>query len=205
MDGTLVDGKFINAVWHEGIPRLYSKKKGISFEEASAYTEREYEKVGDQRMEWYDIKYWFRLFDLGHEWSTLMDEFRPLISAYPEVSQVLSELHPKHELIVISNATREFLEPVLEETRLRGYFNKIFSCTSDFAQVKKSPEFYSGICDILRIEPSQLLHVGDNVQFDYLVPKQLGVKAFLLDRKNQADGEHVIGSLSELIRKISVT
>lgn len=203
VDGTLVDGKFIDAVWHKGIPELYARKNGISFEESAAYAEKEYDKVGDQRIEWYDIKYWFRFFNLGDDWTNLMAEFRPLISIYPEVSRVLLELSGKYELVVISNATREFLGPVLEETRLGGYFSKIFSCTSDFKQLKKSPDFYSSICNILGIPPSQLIHVGDNLRFDYLVPRELGVQSFFLDRKKISEqGEHVINSLSELVPKI---
>ncbi len=34
-------------------------------------------------------------------------------------------------------------------------------------------------------EPSNAIHVGDHYEFDYLVPKSLGMEAYYLDR----DGE----------------
>jgi FMN phosphatase YigB (HAD superfamily) len=65
LEGTLVTPNFSQAVWHEGIPSLYANQKGISFVEAKAIVLREYQAVGDQRKEWYDIKYWFSHFGLG--------------------------------------------------------------------------------------------------------------------------------------------
>ncbi|TET40573.1 MAG: hypothetical protein E3J65_00725 [Dehalococcoidia bacterium] len=65
VEGTLVTPDFSRAVWYEGIPSLYAKRNGISFEEARSMVEDCYLKVGDQRREWYDIKYWFQRFQLG--------------------------------------------------------------------------------------------------------------------------------------------
>ena len=64
-DGTLVTPDFSQAVWYEGVPSLYARKNGISFQEAKAFIEKEYQVVGDCRVEWYDIKYWLQRFGLG--------------------------------------------------------------------------------------------------------------------------------------------
>ena len=34
LDGTLTDSSFVDSVWHEGIPRLYSIKKKVSLGDA---------------------------------------------------------------------------------------------------------------------------------------------------------------------------
>ena len=64
-EGTLVTPYFSQAIWHEEIPALYAQNRGISFEQANKFVQHEYELIGEQRIEWYDIKYWFRRFDLG--------------------------------------------------------------------------------------------------------------------------------------------
>jgi putative hydrolase of the HAD superfamily len=32
------------------------------------------------------------------------------------------------------------------------------------------------------VPPSQMIHVGDHYEFDFLVPQKLGMKAYYLDR-----------------------
>jgi hypothetical protein len=39
-DGTLVTPDFSQAVWYEGVPSLYARKNGISFQEAKAFIEK---------------------------------------------------------------------------------------------------------------------------------------------------------------------
>lgn len=46
MDGTLVDSEFTDWVWLHGIPKLYARKKGLSFDEAKALVVEEYQRVG---------------------------------------------------------------------------------------------------------------------------------------------------------------
>jgi FMN phosphatase YigB (HAD superfamily) len=55
LDGTLFDNMFVDSVWLEEIPRLYSVEKGVSFDEARKTVKREYDLVGKERLEWYDI------------------------------------------------------------------------------------------------------------------------------------------------------
>ena len=48
MDGTLIDSEFTDWVWSHGIPTLYAAKTGLSFDEAKAFVEGEYRKVGER-------------------------------------------------------------------------------------------------------------------------------------------------------------
>jgi putative hydrolase of the HAD superfamily len=205
MDGTLVDPVFTDFVWGQGIPTLYAEKVGLPFEAAKAFVEREYQKVGEGAIEWYDIKYWFRFFQLEQSWKALMKQFVDKIHVYPDVNHILDRLKDRFQLILTSNAGREFIEVEMGATGLGRYFDQIFSATSDFAVVKKTIEFYQRICQTLGARPQEIVHIGDHYEFDYLVPRKLGIHAFYLDRSGEKRGEFVLRNLGELEEKIGPT
>lgn len=64
LEGTLVDMTFSDMVWNEGLPKLYALKAGLSLAEARRIVLGEYARVGENRIEWYDVYYWFRRFEL---------------------------------------------------------------------------------------------------------------------------------------------
>jgi len=202
MDGTLVESEYTDWVWNHGIPNLYAKKAGLSFEEAKAFVEGEYRKVGDGAPEWYDIQYWFRFFQLQTGWRALMEQYVDKIGVYPDVSHLLDRLKGRFKLVLTSNAGREFIEVEMGATGLDRYFDRIFSATSDFQEVKKTPRFYHRVCEILKVPPGDLVHVGDHFEFDYLVPRAVGIRAFYLDRSAQQDGEFILRDLRDLESKL---
>jgi len=202
MDGTLIDSEFTDWVWLHGIPTLYAEKYGTPFEEAKASVEREYRKVGEGAIEWYDIKYWFRFFQLEMHWQGLMTRYIDKINVYPDVNHILERLKDKFSLILTSNAGREFIDLEMEATGLGRFFDRIFSATSDFGDVKKTARFYHRICEILGSKPHEIVHVGDHFEFDYLVPRTLGIHAFYLDRLGKQKGDFVLRDLRELEKRL---
>jgi putative hydrolase of the HAD superfamily len=202
MDGTLIGPEFTDWVWSHGIPTLYAQKSGIPFEEAKAFVEVEYRKVGEGVVEWYDIKYWFRFFQLEMHWQVLMERYIDKINVYSDVNHILERLKGKFSLILTSNAGREFIDIEMEATGLGRYFDRIFSATSDFGDVKKTARFYHRICEILGANPHEIVHVGDHFEFDYLVPRTLGIHAFYLDRSGGKRGDFVLCDLKELEKKL---
>ena len=182
LDSTLVDPTYTTFVWEIGIPKLYAKKHNTSLSEATSIVKAEYERIGDSAVEWYDIKYWFEYFELPGSWEDLLEEHRGRIRAFPEVKEVMEDLVQHHDLIITSNAAREFVEAEIKEAEIEDYFTRVFSATSDFGQVKKAPQFYGQICDIMGTKPSDVIHVGDHYEFDYVVPRSLGMEAYYLDR-----------------------
>ena len=202
MDGTLIDPGFTDWVWGYGIPTLYAEKKGLPFETAKSAVEEEYRKVGPDATEWYDIKYWFRFFQLGNGWKTLMKQFVDKISVYADVNPILNRLKGRFPLVLTSNATREFIDLELEATGLRTYFDRIFSATSDFGEVKKTTDFYRRICQILGSVPEEVVHVGDHHNYDYRVPRALGIHAYYLDRSAQQRGDFILWNLKDLEERL---
>jgi len=203
LDGTLFDNMFVDSVWLEEIPRLYSVEKGVSFDEARKTVKREYDLVGKERLEWYDIYYWIRKFGFNVEAKELLRNFENRIRAYPEVSNVLEQLKQRgFRLVVVTNAIREFVELELEKAEMKDCFERVFSSTSDFGVVKKTVKLYQRVCDILGVSPQEMIHVGDDWNFDFDIPRRLGILAFHLDRTGEHGGEFVIQSLEELNRKL---
>ncbi|MFQ6077898.1 MAG: HAD family hydrolase [Thermodesulfobacteriota bacterium] len=202
LDGTLVEPEFSEWVWSVGIPQLFSEKSDIPFDEAKETVEEAYRKVGDRSLQWYDIKYWFDFFQLNGHWESLLNRFSHKIKTYPEVSKVLQDLSPDYRLIIISNAAREFIDIEVEMAKLWKYFSWIFSATSDFGQIKKTGEFYERICQLLGISFREMVHVGDHWEFDYLVPKALGIKALYIDRSRRRGGDDVIRNLEEAGQRV---
>jgi len=198
-DGTLVTPDFSQAVWYEGVPSLYARKNGLGFREAKAFIEKEYQAVGDCRIEWYDIKYWLQRFGLGNCHQRLLEDYRHTVSCYPDVKQALSSLRKDYTLIVVSCSTREFLPYLLDG--LEGYFARVFSTVSDYGQIK-TPQFFLEVCRQMGVSPQEMAHVGDLWEQDFLVPREAGIKAFHLDRRDKRKGEGSLKSLAELELKL---
>jgi len=206
LDGTLLDTSFVDSVWLEEIPRLYSVEKGVSVDDARKIVKSEYDSVGKDRLEWYDIHYWIQRFSLKVEAKELLRNFEHRIKAYPEVLEVLEQLRQNEfRLVIVSNAGREFVELELEKTEMKNCFERVFSSTSDFGVVKKTVRLYQRVCRILGVSPQEMIHVGDDRKFDFEVPRRLGILAYHLDRTGKHEGEFVIRSLRQLNRKLERT
>jgi len=193
-EGTLVTPDFSYAVWFESIPERYAERNGIDFEMARKVIEEEYRKVGDQRLEWYDVRYWFEKLDLGTP-DQVMQRCVSKVRYYPEVKEVLASLSERYKLVVASGSTRDFLHHLLQD--IEPYFTRIFSSLTDYKQLKTS-EFYLKMCQAMGVKPSQVVHVGDNWQFDFVAPSEAGIQAFYLDRKRQTDHQDSMASLLQL-------
>jgi putative hydrolase of the HAD superfamily len=191
-EGTVVTPDFSEAIWHEAIPALYAQKKGLDIAQARRHITEEYGRIGDQRLEWYDIEYWFSCLDLGSS-EPVIQSCLDKIGHYPEVTEVLSSLASEYRLIVASGTPLKLLHCLLRD--IKPYFVRIFSSVSHYRQLK-SPDFYLKLCEEMGVKPSQVIHVGDNWQFDFLNAQQAGVNAFYLDRSGRNHQE----SLSDLIQ-----
>jgi len=203
LDGTLFNNRFVDFIWLQEIPRLYSVRKRVSIDDARKNVRREYDKIGKERLEWYDLHYWIRKFDLNVDSEELLKNFAHRIRTYPEVPAVLEQLKQKgFRLVIVTNARREFVELELEKAEMESCFEQVFSSTSDFGVVKKTAKLYQIVCNILEISPQQIIHVGDDRNFDFDVPRRLGILAFHLDRTGKNKGEFTIHSLEQLNRKL---
>jgi len=198
LDGTLVKSDYADKVWLEGLPKLYSEEKNVPLKKAKSYIFDFYKKVGESRKEWYDIAWWFQKFKMNSSWRNLLYKYKDDIKLFPETIETLELLKEKFKLIIISNAKSEFIDIQIKHTNIKPYFKCVFSSLSDFDLVKKTPDVYKQILEILKVQSDEIIHLGDNFEFDYISPKKIGIASIYLDRNKKENGENTIYSLSEL-------
>lgn len=196
VEGTLVTPDFSKGMWFECIPEYYGKKNKVPFEKAVRMLAAEYDRVGDGRLEWYDVRHWFKAFDLG-DYHQALQRCLPRIRLYPESEAVLKALGRRYRMIVISASIREFLEYLVAD--IKQHFESVISTVTDYKELK-TPELYARICHDLNISPSEVVQVGDNLQYDFVNPRAAGLQAVHLDRRGQRDGKLVVADLTEFCR-----
>ena len=182
LDGTITTKEFADLVWLEGIPTIYARDRNIDIDTAKRYILEEYDKIGDGKVEWYDLGYWIRKWNLKTTPGELLSRYSHAIHLYPDAVSVIPSLSKKYTLIITSNARREFIDIQLEKTGFKKFFTYIFSSTSDENIVKKNPRFYKIICDKLDVHPDDIIHIGDDREADFLIPRSTGITSFYLDR-----------------------
>jgi len=193
VEGTMVTTGFSSAIWFEMIPQRYAERWGLSFDQATQKIVQEYDSLGDQHIDWYDVQYWFTRFDLGRA-DIAMEGLQPRVQYYPETKDVLKKLGGVYKLSVASGSPRPFLKHLLRDTE--HHFSSIFSSTTDFQQVKTA-EFYVNMCRQLRVKPCQVVHVGDHRQFDCLEPASIGIRAYYLDREGKSGDPAAVRDLAQ--------
>jgi FMN phosphatase YigB (HAD superfamily) len=194
MEGTLIPTDFSSLIWETDIPRLYGEMNGLGFEEAKRHVIAEYDSIGQGAPEWYDVDYWFRRLRLDGDWRRLLEERQGVYVPFPEVRGVLERLGERFRLIVSSNTIREFLE--IQLRCLPHVFEEAFSAPSDYGGVK-DPDFFHMVGNTVSVELENITHVGDSILFDYDVPRELGIKAYHLDRDGGSQVSPVVRDLEE--------
>ncbi len=202
LDGTLIDWNFSNSFWFNGISRLYAERWGMGPEKARQEITRKYDGVGMDKLGWYDVNYWWKEFDLSGNWMDLVEQCRSKVRAYSEVYEVLDKLHRRFKLMVITNGVRELAEVEIEQAGLKNYIDCMFSATSDFGLVKKTGEFYSKVLKAVGVSLAEVVHIGDNWIFDYIAPREAGIRAFFLNRDGEQSREFVVRDLMEFSRQL---
>jgi putative hydrolase of the HAD superfamily len=79
--------------------------------------------------------------------------------------------------------------------------------SGDIGYEKPNPEIFRKASKILNIPASQILHVGDKYEEDYIGAYNAGLKALLLDRKGLYKSKQCqkITMLTELVNLFTIT
>ena len=99
---------------------------------------------------------------------------------YPEVPRVLQELGPRFQLAVISNFDGR-LRFILQHLGISKYFDYAF-ISSELGADKPDPEIYRRAVKLMNLQPSEVLHVGNDPERDWEAAAAAGLQVFQLQR-----------------------
>ena len=185
IDGTVVKPEYNDAIWFKELPELYALKHGVGLKRARALVIVEYEKVGANDLRWYSLQHWLDHFGFEISEQAVLEKYAYLVEVYEEAVPVLDALSQTYTLVVATAMPHSFLNVKLARYGLSRYFHTRFSSVSDFSMLKKCPGFYRKLCEELGIDTTELVHVGDNYEADYVAACTAGVCTFFLDRSGE--------------------
>ena len=112
--------------------------------------------------------------------------YRLEIKPFEDVKPTLEIIRSRNlKLIVISNITSEKrLKTYLTRIGLINYFDKLIASGS-IGFEKPSPQIFHHACRLAGCYPSDMVHVGDSYEHDYLGAENIGAKGVLIDRENK--------------------
>jgi HAD superfamily hydrolase (TIGR01549 family) len=199
VEGTLVTTEFSYAIWYEAIPQLYAEKHDIVIDHARKIINDEIERtITEPSPQYFEVQYWFDKYGLGDAISTII-KYRDRIHLYPEVPENLEYLGRQYRLVICSGTPRSTLQYLIKD--IEHHFYKIFSSVSDYKQLKV-PGFYHDICEALDTSPRDVVHIGDNWQYDYLNSQEAGLTSFHISYDRNYCRENSLTNLMELKERL---
>ena len=108
--------------------------------------------------------------------------FESRVYCPPHIRDLFNELCRKHKVVLISDMylPKDFIEGLLEGCGLTGYEGLYVSC--EYNCSKGTGALFRRVLFDLRIQPQELVHIGDNIVSDYHSPKKVGIRAVHTDR-----------------------
>ena len=120
-----------------------------------------------------------------------------LAHPYDETKEVLEKLKEKYHLVLVSNTDNFSINNVLEKFAMKEMFDKIYF-SYEVGLIKTNKNFFKHVLNDLNIQVKNCVMVGDSIQSDIMAAKKIGMKAILIDRKNNRDLHPKIKNLREL-------
>ena len=60
------------------------------------------------------------------------------------------------------------------------------------------------IIKILSVKPTEMIHIGDSKDFDYISPKKIGIQSYLLDREKNEEGNNILHNLTDFLKIVKL-
>jgi putative hydrolase of the HAD superfamily len=116
---------------------------------------------------------------------------------HPDVMPALEALQQLNIRTAVLSNWDERLRPLLERLGLAPFFDPIIvSC--EVGTAKPHPEIFRIAAAALDLSPAQILHVGDDPNFDWTGARQAGFNALLIRRSQPHDAVPHIQSLTQI-------
>jgi len=124
--------------------------------------------------------------------------------SFPEAIDTLGRLQstPGVKLGVVSNFD-ERLENVLKSLELYNFFDFVVSPSITEGYGKPDAKIFEKALEITSCKPSETVHIGDDLEMDYITSQKLGINPLLLDTSKKQDKRYdKICSLDEIFDKV---
>jgi putative hydrolase of the HAD superfamily len=109
------------------------------------------------------------------------------LQCYPGVEQTIRQLHLKYHLAIISDGQIACALPELNALGLSGYFDPII-ISGAFGYRKPDQRLFTAALTAMKMEPSEVLFVGNDMYRDVYGAQRLGVKTVFF-KSNQGTQE----------------
>jgi FMN phosphatase YigB (HAD superfamily) len=133
------------------------------------------------------------------DWSALQEDLAAELASihpYPEASSVLEDLRAQGiRTAVASNLAKPYALPIQKEL---GPLLDVSCWSFDVGAVKPDAAFYGALCDLLNVDRSSILMVGDTWRCDYAGAVGAGLHGLHLDRRGNAAGDQIPVSIRDL-------
>ncbi len=126
----------------------------------------------------------------------------PRVEAIKGAGDVLRALHMERTIVMATSADRSGeaeIRAALRRVDLEAYFDHIF-CFKNTGLQKSSRPFYLYILETLKIQPADILMVGDHFEKDVQLANSVGIAAVWLNMKDREDRQ---GTQFKTIHRLS--
>lgn len=129
------------------------------------------------------------------------------LQPYPGVVDTIRQLHPKYHLAIISDGQSACAIPELNALGLAGYFDPIV-ISGDFGYRKPDKRLFTAALTAMKMEPSEVLFVGNDLYRDIHGAQRLGMKTVFFksnqgtQEKEGVNPDYIIYNFPELLNAI---
>ncbi|MGV8086148.1 MAG: HAD family hydrolase [Candidatus Woesearchaeota archaeon] len=194
LQGTLSDASFSDEFWLETLPQLYAISHNITLIESKQILKEKFRAWGKYDYRYYSTNYWVSELKQG-SFSNVQKNMINKPVFFSDSIELLNTLIGK-ELIIISSTTRDFIDVELGE--YKRFFSKVYSSIDDFGIFGKPAELYIQIAKELKVQPNEIMHVGDCKEMDIINATKAGLHTFFFDNnRSRAD---LIAELKKVLK-----
>ena len=160
LDGTLLDLNFDLHFWLEYIPKVYSEKHNISFQDAKKIIVSRIESQ-EGKLTWYCLDFWEENLEL--DIMKLKKDISYLIQVHKHVLDFLNAAKKnKKKIFLVTNAHRKGIDLKMEASGLQSYFDKIIS-SHDFGSPKQDQKFWIELANTIDFDKDRSIFFDDSL------------------------------------------
>ena len=160
LDGTLLDLNFDLHFWLEYIPKVYSEKHNISFQDAKKIIVSRIESQ-EGKLTWYCLDFWEENLEL--DIMKLKKDISYLIQVHKHVLDFLNAARKnKKQIFLVTNAHRKGIDLKMAASGLQSYFDKIIS-SHDFGSPKQDQKFWIELANTIDFDKDRSIFFDDSL------------------------------------------